>query len=407
MTRHAEGVLSISRKSYMAELRNLLSFMDEENRERALVRIGELFDRAGPEHEEALIASFGSAIRHVLTLEKEYSRAQKTGTTPFTEPMPFPESFQPADGTSPIIAEASPTPDAVSETPSAPEDADSFVRAAADVLEETGSDAEQTWEAISAMDEEFPMEALIPPGEPPLKTNDIVFPEVVYGYPEEEESLAKETSDEPETEPVGENDLTPEEPAVAEESAPEETAAEDVPDAPSEPVEEPSAEPVAVYAPVTASPTPAAIEIAPEEAAETQPDKKTARSPEKPKGKRSTSPGAGRVMAAILVTFPFIVLWAASLVLFVALGLAVMAIGFAACAAGIYFTTYVTGGKLGFMPDMLLVGGGALVCFGLALLLIWTGLWIAVGGFASVLRWTGSVYRKILRKKVPSKGGDQ
>ena len=45
----------------MAEMRNLLSFMDKEDRERALAQYEELFARVGPDREEALIASFGAA----------------------------------------------------------------------------------------------------------------------------------------------------------------------------------------------------------------------------------------------------------------------------------------------------------------------------------------------------------
>ena len=41
------------------------------------------------------------------------------------------------------------------------------------------------------------------------------------------------------------------------------------------------------------------------------------------------------------------------------------------------------------MPDLLLVCGGALGCFALALFFLWTGLWISVGGLAALIRLTG------------------
>ena len=50
------------------------------------------------------------------------------------------------------------------------------------------------------------------------------------------------------------------------------------------------------------------------------------------------------------------------------------------------------------MPDKLLVGGGALGCFAAALLLIWMGLWVIVGGIALVIRTSGKVYRRILNR---------
>ena len=155
-------------------------------------------------------------------------------------------------------------------------------------------------------------------------------------------------------------------------------------------------------------PAETAIEAMEEEAPPLSAPKKPAKkasAPGRASSKKNSPPGAGRVFLAVLIIFPFIILWIASFAVFVSLGLAVMALGFACCAGGIYLTTYVTGGKLGFMPDMLLVAGGALCLYGFTLLFLWMGLWIAVGGFASVLRWTGNVYRSILRKKAPRKGG--
>ena len=61
-------------------------------------------------------------------------------------------------------------------------------------------------------------------------------------------------------------------------------------------------------------------------------------------------------------------------------------------------------GVITFMPDMMLVAGAALVCFALALLLVWAGIWIAVGGVILTVRFARSIYRGILGKK--EKGGD-
>ena len=430
-------MLSINRRSYMAELRNLLSFMNAKDRDRALARYDELFEQAGSESEEALIAAFGSAIRQVLALEKELRLAQKDGRTPFSEPMPFPEGFVPiaAEGASDaILPENGPEP---TENGSA-----SFVRAVADILEVSSPAPEEPPEPIGSMDEDFPMENLIPPGEAQLKTGAIVFPEVVYGMPEgadaepeEEDAPAEEPSEEPAADNVASETQAREETEPEPTEGPSEESAADSASAPepappsgqenpekesdseaTEPASAAEAEPTAAEIPAETEEVLTAAEPAPaEEPVPAEPTKeKTApavRNADKPKPsaarKKSMSPGPGRVFAAILVTFPFIVLWIVSFALFMALGLAVMAVGFAFCVSGIYLVSYVTNGSLGFMPDLLLVAGSALICFALALLFIWMGLWIAVGGFASVIRWTSSVYRKILRKRVPRKGGSQ
>ena len=77
----------------MAEMRNLLSFMESADRDRALARYEELFARVGPAEEDKLIGALGSALRQVLALEKEYRLAQKDGKVPFTTPLPLPEGI--------------------------------------------------------------------------------------------------------------------------------------------------------------------------------------------------------------------------------------------------------------------------------------------------------------------------
>ena len=424
----------------MAEMKNLLSFMGEEDRDRALARYDDLFLAVGEEKEDALIASFGSAVRQVLALEKELSEAKKIGVTPFLQPMPVPDEFR-EGGASGTEAAFSGAPAAAAPAEEPP----SFVRAAAGALED--DTAADPWETISPMDDGFPLEDLIPPGELPLKTDNTVFPEVEYGIPEEPDPIPEEDLI-PADEPVSSDGLSD----AAEPDAPDAPPPDDgpavedndpqagVPDPAQEPAGPEAGEtegmtrfPYAVSAeqieavfrdtePIDlsdplpedpgseASPETAIEPMAPEYEPPVPEPEKPAQVPEPPRtppSRKKTGPGAGRVIAAILVTFPFIALWVVSFALFVSLGLAVMALGFACCAAGIYLAGYITGGKLGFMPDYMFVGGGALVLFGLTLLFLWTGLWIAVGGLASVIGWTGSVYRSILKKKVPRKGGAQ
>ena len=423
---------NISRKTFMIELKNLLSFMDGEDRDRALARYDELFSAVGEDNEDALIASFGSAVRQVLSLEKELREAQKIGVAPFMQPMPVPEEFRKDKVSSGDGAERE-----EEKAPAVPDGPGSFVRTAAGVLEEEGDTAEINWETISSMDEGFPMEDLVPASEDLPKTGETVFPEVQYGMPEEPAPIPEEDpipTDVPEgqgKEPEAE-ETVPAAEIPEDTAAPEQNRQDSLPYAVSpgqiddvfagtEPIDLSSSDPwnpaaadvpetgtlegttvtETVIAPMTPESEPPAPETsAPAEKKEAVPERQA------PEMNRS-GPGAWRILAAILVTFPFIVLWIVSFAVFVALGIAVMALGFACCAAGIYLTGYVTGGKLGFMPDIMLVSGAALVLFGLALLFIWMGLWIAAGGFASVLHWTGSIYRSILKKKVPRKGGTQ
>ena len=173
-----KGVENISRRSFMAELKSLLGFMDEEDRARALARYDELFRAVGPENEDALAASFGSAVKQVLILEKEYSEARKIGIVPFLHPMKLPAEF---------------IPEKFGDAPSAPGGGSSFVRSLADVLEKDALPAnEESRETIGSMDEEFPLEELLPPGESPLKTWETVFPEVEIGLPAEPEPAFEE-----------------------------------------------------------------------------------------------------------------------------------------------------------------------------------------------------------------------
>ena len=170
----------------MAELKSLLAFMDEEDRARALARYDELFRAVGPENEDALSVSFGSAVKQVLALEREQSEARKIGVVPFLQPMSLPAEFLPEK----------PGGEAAE-----PGGESSFVRSLADVLEKDAPPADgEPQETIGPMDEEFPLEELLPPGESPLKTWDTVFPEVEIGLPPEPDPIPEEAvipADEP------------------------------------------------------------------------------------------------------------------------------------------------------------------------------------------------------------------
>ena len=75
----------MNRKSFMAELRSLLAFLDAAERDRVLNRYERMFDEAGLEGETTVVRCFGSPVRQVLQIEREYREAVASGETPFAD----------------------------------------------------------------------------------------------------------------------------------------------------------------------------------------------------------------------------------------------------------------------------------------------------------------------------------
>lgn len=94
----------------------------------------------------------------------------------------------------------------------------------------------------------------------------------------------------------------------------------------------------------------------------------------------------------------------AGIALSVGLGLLAIGPGVLFGAAGGYMSGYMFGGIMTFLPDILLVGGAVLISFCLALLLLWLGVFVAVGGTYLVVRATGGIYRKILGRGGSGRG---
>ena len=341
----------------MAEFKSLLAFMDEDERSRAVRRYEQLFDQAGEDGAEELARSFGSPIRLVLQVEEEYRRAKQEGKIPFLDMAePVPEQV-----------------DAVPPVEEQPGDIGLEVRQAADALADLPESDfpflfREEENPISPVDEGFPMEET--PFDDAGQDAEPLPPEDAGDEGADGEVITEMTSPEERPEEAASDRL--EFNAAAESPAEIKTGSQ-------------------------AADTPPQ----PEESVSGFSDEDEEEAEEEEESNRSASPGAGRVFAAILVTVPFIALWIVGFALFLALGAAVMAAGFAACAAGVYFAGYVLSGMITFLPDMLLTAGGALGCFALALLLIWTGLWIAAGGCVCVVRLTRGAYRSILKKKRP------
>lgn len=422
----------MNRKSFMAELRSLLAFLDAAERDRVLNRYERMFDEAGPEGETTVIRCFGSPVRQVLQIEREYREAVANGETPF------------ADGEA-----------AGPEETEAPEETEIIEEEYTGVhilAEESEPEAEEPLpeDLPEELIEEQP-EELLPEPEPEeeiaAEPEPAVLPEIDLdeldfsdlGLTFTKKPAAPVMPAEPEEEPEEEAGEMPEEPAENEEPLPleplypEEVLPEEEADKPAPPdAEEPAGEPADGAAEETADEAPAepepempepeepdgaedvseilpAEESFPEEAEEAAEAEEPAEEPEAEEEyeyeeietRRPVS--GGRAFAAVVVTIPMLAVWVLLFGLSLALGIAVLGIGAALLAAGVYLTGYVFNGAIVRMPDLLLTAGATLAAFALALLLLWTGISIAVAGCTLTVRLTRSIYRAIL---YPKKGED-
>lgn len=448
----------MNRKSFMAELRSLLAFLDAAERDRVLNRYERMFDEAGPEGETTVVRCFGSPVRQVLQIEREYREAVANGETPF------------ADGEAAGPEET--------EAPEETEIIEEEYTGAHILAEESEPEAEEPLpedlpeELIEEQPEELPEPE--PEEEIAAEPEPAVLPEIDLdeldfsdlGLTFTKKPAAPVMPAAPEEEPEEETGETPDGPAEDEEPLPleplypEEILPDDEPrriesadeilgalladaatellpeeeaDKPAPPdAEEPAGEPADGAAEETADEAPAepepempepeepetpdgaedvsenlpAEESFPEEAEEAEepaeePEAEEEYEYEEIETRRPVS--GGRAFAAVVVTIPMLAVWVLLFGLSLALGIAVLGIGAALLAAGVYLTGYVFNGAIVRMPDLLLTAGATLAAFALALLLLWTGISIAVAGCTLTVRLTRSIYRAIL---YPKKGED-
>lgn len=418
----------------MAELRSLLAFLDAAERDRVLNRYERMFDEAGPEGETTVVRCFGSPVRQVLQIEREYREAVANGETPFAD----------GEAAGPEETEAPEETEIIEE-----EYTGAHIRA-----EESEPEAEEPLpedlpeELIEELPEELPEPE--PEEEIAAEPEPAVLPEIDLdeldfsdlGLTFTKKPAAPVVPVAPEEEPEEEADETPDGPAENEEPLPleplysEEVLPEEEADKPAPPdAEEPAGEPADVAAEETADEAPAEPEPEmpepeepetpdgagdvseilpeeesfPEEAEEAAEAEEPAEEPEAEEEyeyeeietRRPVS--GGRAFAAVVVTIPMLAVWVLMFGLSLALGIAVLGIGAALLAAGVYLTGYVFNGAIVRMPDLLLTAGATLAAFALALLLLWTGISIAVAGCTLTVRLTRSIYRAIL---YPKKGED-
>lgn len=444
----------MNRKSFMAELRSLLAFLDAAERDRVLNRYERMFDEAGPEGETTVVRCFGSPVRQVLQIEREYREAVANGETPFAdgeaagpeeteapeeteiieeeytgvhilaeESEPEAEEPLPEDLPEELIEELPeelPEPEPEEEIAAEPEpavlpeiDLDELdfsdlgltftKKPAAPVMpaapeEEPEEEAGETPEEPAENEEPLPLEPLYPeevlPDDEPrrIESADEILDALLADaaaelLPEEEaDKPAPPDAEEPAGEPAD---------GAAEETA-DEAPAEPEPEMP-EPEEPDGAEDVSEILPAEESFPEEAEEAAEAEEPAEEPEAEEEYEYEEIETRRPVS--GGRAFAAVVVTIPMLAVWVLLFGLSLALGIAVLAIGAALLAAGVYLTGYVFNGAIVRMPDLLLTAGATLAAFALALLLLWTGISIAVAGCTLTVRLTRSIYRAILYPK--------
>lgn len=428
---------TLNRKSFMAELRSLLAFLDAAERDRVLNRYERMFDEAGPEGETTVVRCFGSPVRQVLQIEREYREAVASGETPFAdgeaaapeetkapeeteiieeeytgahiraeESEPEAEEPLPEDLPEELIEELPeelPEPDPEEEIAAEPEPA---VLPEIDLDELDFSDLGLTFTKKPAAPEKEPEEGSIEtPDEPaedeePAPAEPVAMPEeTLLAEPAEDEHFASPSEEAaeilPEEEPDEPAEETPEEAETGETAEPEEA---EMPEAPDE-KESPADTEIAEEEPFFDEP---AEEAPAEEPVE---EDKAEEEYEYEEIEERHPVSGGRAFAAVMVTIPMLAVWALLFGVSLGLGIAVLGIGAALAVAGVYVAGYVFNGAIVRMPDLLLTAGAALAVFALALLLLWTGISIAVAGCTLTVRLTRSIYRAILYPK--EENGDE
>ncbi len=446
---------TLNRKSFMAELRSLLAFLDAAERDRVLNRYERMFDEAGPEGETTVVRCFGSPVRQVLQIEREYREAVANGETPFAdgeaagpeeteapeeteiieeeytgvhilaeESEPEAEEPLPEDLPEELIEEQPeeplPEPEPEEEIAAEPEpavlpeiDLDELdfsdlgltftKKPAAPVMpaapeEEPEEEAGETPEEPAENEEPLPLEPLYPeevlPDDEPrrIESADEILGALLADAAAE--LLPEEEADKPA--PPDAEELAGEPADGAAEETADEAPAEPEPEMP-EPEEPDGAEDVSEILPAEESFPEEAEEAAEAEEPAEEPEAEEEYEYEEIETRRPVS--GGRAFAAVVVTIPMLAVWVLLFGLSLALGIVVLAIGAALLAAGVYLTGYVFNGAIVRMPDLLLTAGATLAAFALALLLLWTGISIAVAGCTLTVRLTRSIYRAILYPK--------
>ena len=336
----------INKQKFLAELGKLLTFMYEEDRQRALGMYSRMFDEAGD--EVALLQSLSSPTKQAVIVARAYNSN---------------------------VAKLS----VYSESKLAPEDAD----------ENGVPDYVQAIDGVRA--EAFAHQ-------PAKEADEETEPEM-----EDKDQINLFDEAEPETEPEAETEAEPEqteEPEAETRPEPEaEPEAQPAPEQPAEPEKEPEAETKSVAAPAAAKGegieyfTLPAEGTGPSDATlddsvyniDTEPLRKTVR-------KAKPLALIIYILFAIPVTLAGIALLLIPALVFLALSVA--AIVWGVVIVSMAFKTYTM------FADLMVVLGAALILFALGLLFLWTSIWFVGGAIVGLVHGVAALCDKWCYKEV-------
>jgi len=109
------------------------------------------------------------------------------------------------------------------------------------------------------------------------------------------------------------------------------------------------------------------------------------------------APGAGRVIGAVALTPIMIALALLGIALTAVLTAAGVLPGLGLGAVAVYLALYALN-SMSFLPDIILVGGMAVIALALCIFFLWLGIWLLIEGIRSTIRLISGVYGKVLRK---------
>lgn len=341
--------MNIDKKRYLMELKALISFMDADEKAATLSAYSRLFEQVGEDGEQQLIEELGSPVRLVLKLEKSYRNGS------------FAETLRELEAR---LAQENETEEALSENEEEVFAEEPELAVEAEIAEESEEPIEEEPELPAEEAEEAQVPVSPAEEEEIEQIAEESIPQLPVPMEEDEEAPAEEVAEE-----ESEDEDAPmveEFPAWAEEAAEEEET-------------EDESEPFCVFE------RDEGIADDEEEEYEEYVEEK---------------PSAGAVVLAVVCTPLILALAALMLAVSLALSLIPGVVAAFFGAVGTYFTGYALA-SMQYIPDMLMVLGGGVFCFGLTVLFLnWT-LQILGLGIKITFDLVFDIYGKLLGKERP------
>ena len=381
----------INKQKFLTELGRLLTFMYEEDRDRALAMYSSLFDET--DDETGLLQLMVSPTRQAVNLARAYDARERKLQTMTQSRSEGQAEEEPAfvrvieqlrAQTAELGGPAGKvSADQMSLFASAADETALFEAVEAEAQAEAAAPAEpETPAAAPAAEAEIPAEAESAPAEPTEASAEAGIPAVPEAGAEAEEAFPADAPEEV--------------PAPAEEQGAEplpENPAEVLPEAESEP-ETLDTEPAPVFLfeqPAAEAPVPV-----PEQADVPQQPSSSIQAGAAPLFTRS-KPRVGLLILFLLFAVPITLACICLLLLPAALTLGA---GLFAGAVGVTGLTATFGGFTVF-ADILLVFGSTLIVLALALLFLWLFIWLIGGVIPALIRGVCALARKWCYKEVP------